>query len=259
MAFSVAKGGHGRYCFSSTNFAPIRAMNMQSVRFSRRLSTVRVSPVLRVIPMTIVAALLLAWAVPSSAGSKYNLLLNQDLTEGTGGTPDYWHREAYAQGRSELTWILNQWPGQLEVSSAQPNDARWDYDFHLDPGWYHFTASISTKDVPQTGGGASLCLMELGVCSPWLQGTSDWQTRGLYVKVGADGLDAMLACRLGGYSAMNTGEAFCRDISAVQVDGPNLEDGDPAFDLDPEDGLTPSQALTASEVRDVTSGLIPRR
>src|SRR5208282_1197407 len=220
-------------------------MIMQSVRFSRPLSTLRVSPVLRVIPITIVAALVLASAVPSFAGSNYNLLLNPDLTEGTDGTPDYWHRAAYLQCASELTWNLNQWPGQLEISNAEPNDARWDYDFHLDPGWYHFTASISTRNVPETGAGAgaSLCLMGIGLCSPSLKGTSDWQTLGFYVKAGNDGLDSTLSCRLGGYSQINTGEAFCKDISAVQVDGPNPGDGDPAFDLAPEDGLTPTQGV----------------
>jgi len=202
-----------------------------------------VSPVLRVIPITIVAALVLAWAVPSFAGGKYNLLLNPDLTEGADGAPDYWHRAAFLQGASELTWNLKQWPGQLEISNAQPNDARWDYDFHLDPGWYHFTASISTRNVPETGAGASLCLMGIGLCSPSLKGTSDWQTRGFYLKAGADGLDSTLSCRLGGYSAMNTGEAFCKDISAVQVNEPIPEDGDPAFDLAPEDGLTAIQGV----------------
>jgi len=212
---------------------------------------------LRVGPVAIVAALCLTWTVPSSAGYNDNLLLNPDLREGTDGTPDYWRPGAYLQCNSELTWNLDQWPGQLEISNAQPNDAGWGYSFHLDPGWYHFTASISTKDVPQPSIGASLCLMELGVGSRSLQGTSDWQTVGFYVKIGADGLDAMLACRLGGYSAVNTGEAFCKDISGFQVDGPNPDDGDPAYDLAPEDGLNASQALTASQVRDLAAGLIP--
>ena len=217
---------------------------MRRFRFLRFPSTFRVIAV-RVLPAMIIAALLLARPLPSSAGNKDNLLLNPDLTEGTGDTPDYWHRAAYAQGASELTWNLDQWPGQLEISNIQPNDARWDYDFHLDPGWYHFTASISTRNVPETGAGAgaSLCLMGIGLCTPWLQGTSDWQTRGFYVKAGDDGLDSTLSCRLGGYSAMNTGEAFCKDISAVQVNEPIPEDGDPAFDLAPEDGLTAIQGV----------------
>lgn len=214
---------------------------MQAIRFSRSLPILRVSPILRVIQTTIIAALVLAWAVPGSAGSKYNLLLNPDLTQGTGDTPDYWHREAYAQGRTELTWSSNQFPGQLEVSSAQENDARWDYDFHLEPGWYHFTASIKTKDVPTNTAGAGICVMEDGYCSHEVNGTTDWTPVGLYVKAGPGGADGMLACRLGGYSAMNTGEAFCKDISAVQVDGPNPVDGDPVLDLEVERGLTPAQ------------------
>jgi len=211
----------------------------------RRIGLSRLPLIVRVSPVLIIAALCLTWTVPSFAGNKYNLLLNPDLTEGTGGTPDYWHREAFSQGSSQLTWTLNQWPGQLEVSSAQPDDARWDYDLHLEPGWYHFTASISTKNVPEAtpgaGAGAALCIMEDGICSQQVHGTSDWQAVGLYVKAGDGGADGMLACRLGGYSAMNTGDAFCKDISAVQVAGPNPADGDPSFDLDEVRHLVPAQ------------------
>ncbi len=192
----------------------------------------------------VMAALCLTWTAPSMAETKDNLLANPDLSQGTDGTPDYWHREAYVQANSQLTWIASPRPGQLEVSNTQLNDARWDYDFHLDPGWYHFTASVSTKNVPPnipgSGVGAGLCIMEDGICSQLVYGTSDWQTVGLYVKVGDSGADGMLACRLGGYSAVNTGSAFCKDIAAVQVSGPNSQDGDPVFDLDVVRGPTPA-------------------
>ncbi len=215
---------------------------------------------LRVGPVAIVAALCLTWTVPSSAGYNDNLLLNPDLREGTDGTPDYWRPGAYLQCNSELTWNLDQWPGQLEISNAQPNDAGWGYSFHLDPGWYHFTASIKTKNVPDTANtaGAALCVMESAPgnfdrrgtagfgnppspCSRQVSGTTDWQAVGIYVKAGESGADGALECRLGGYSATNTGEAVCKDFSAVEVDGPSPDDSDPVLDMDVQSDLTPAQ------------------
>ncbi len=230
------------------------AMTMLRSGFSRFALNFRVAT------LVAIATLCLIWTVPASAADNYNLLFNPDLTGGTGGTPDYWHSEAFVHSHTGFTWILDQWTGQLEISNAQPNDAGWGYDLHLDPGWYHFTANIRTKNVPDTPNtaGAALCVMEdaprtldlrgnpafgspPSPCSQQVRGTTDWQPVGIYVKAGGGGVDGMLTCRLGGFSAMNTGEAFWKDISAVQVEGPSPDDGDPILDLDLEDTLTPTQ------------------
>ena len=110
--------------------------------------------------------------------------------------------------------------GELEVSSAKPNDAYWSQTVHLAPGWYHFTASVRAEGIPQNSSGANISILEDGITSPHLRGTTDWQTVGFYLKVGDPGADVVLACRLGGFASLNTGKAFCRDLQAVKVEAP---------------------------------------
>jgi hypothetical protein len=188
--------------------------------------------------------LLMAWSVPSSASAQDNLLLNPSLSEGMAAMPDYWQTEAFFPDDATFLWLFRQDPAELEVSSDTPNDARWVYALHLEPGWYHFTASVRAENVPKDGGGATISLMPDGISAQQIRGTSDWHKVGLYVKAGHCGNDAHLACRLGGYSYMNTGKAFCREISAVTVQAP-ADDKDPVYDLDQWDNADPKAPCEA--------------
>lgn len=162
-----------------------------------------------------------------------NLLLNSDLGKGAGNSPDHWRSEGWDQ-RPEVTsytWIQRSGgPGELQVNSLKPNDARWMQNLNLAPGWYYFSAKVRTEAVGLNATGASLSILEDGIMSPDLRGTNDGRELGFYLKVGARGGDLEVACRLGGFGNVNTGRAFFRDVSVVAVTAPSA--GTPQFDLD---------------------------
>lgn len=189
------------------------------------------------------AALWLFFAFrPHRAWAEDNLLLNGDLTKGTSNTPDHWRSEGWLTGSDVTTYSWNHGAGgsELEISSSKPNDSRWVQSLHLGPGWYHFTALIRTEEVGQANTGATLSVLEDGIISQQLYGTTNWQTVGFFLKVGLSDADVIMACRLGGYASLNTGRAFCRDLRGVKVEVPGSSE-DPRYDLDIiRGGSTPS-------------------
>jgi hypothetical protein len=182
------------------------------------------------------AAILAVAAVmlPAAASAQSNLLLNPDLTQGTGGAPDNWQPQSWLAGQSSnynspLTWLPQENPAELEVQNPAPDDARWVQDIHLDPGWYHFTAEVRTDNVGSAATGANLSILQDWIGSHDVRGTSIWQPIGFYLQfVRPGGADVTLAARLGFYSSPNTGTAYFRNIAATIVDGP-ATGGDPTF------------------------------
>ncbi len=162
-----------------------------------------------------------------------NLVLNGDLSKGAGNSPDHWRAEGWNQKpeTTTYTWSFQPGsPGELLVNSRAANDARWMQSLNLGPGWYYFSAKVRTEGVGPNATGASLSILEDGIMSPDLRGTNDWRELGFYLKVGGQGGDLELACRLGGFGSVNTGRAFFRDVSAVAVAASSA--GSPQFDLD---------------------------
>ncbi len=101
----------------------------------------------------------------------------------------------------------------------------------LTPGWYHMTAEIRTEDVGQQNSGANISVMEDGIMSPEVKGTTNWTREGLYMRVGKKGADVDVALRVGGFGSLNTGKAFFRNASAVSIDAPPAN-AKPIFDLE---------------------------
>jgi hypothetical protein len=163
-----------------------------------------------------------------------NLLANPNLTKGAGNSPDDWQSQAWQEGPEYSTY---QWtheegkPGELSVTNIKANDARWAQSLNLTGGWYHFTAQLRAQDVGKDATGASISIMEDGITSPDLKGTTDWQKVGFYLKVGAKGADLELACRVGGFGSLNTGTVYCRDIRMARVAAPPAG-AQALFDLD---------------------------
>lgn len=185
---------------------------------------------------SVLAAILLMaiMSLPSRAAAQTNLLLNPDLTEGTGNSPANWQPQSFRAEKDSsysapLEWFPNHSPAELEVQNAQSDDARWAQVLELQPGWYHFTGEVRTESVGLNDIGASLSILEAWVGSHDVRGTMDWQPEGFYVQVGPDGARVTFACRLGTYSNMNTGTAFFRNLSATKVDGPT--GSDPVFHM----------------------------
>jgi dolichyl-phosphate-mannose-protein mannosyltransferase len=173
---------------------------------------------------------------PSLARAGKNLLDNPNLTKGAGNSPDAWQSQAWQEGPEYSTY---QWTheegksGELSVTNIKANDARWAQSLNLTGGWYHFSADIRAEKVGKTETGASLSVMEDGITSPDLKGTTDWQPVGFYLKIGSKGADLEVACRVGGFGSLNTGTVFCRNIQLERVKAP--PPGAPAqynFDLD---------------------------
>ena len=151
------------------------------------------------------------------------MVVNGDLTKGTGESPDHWQGDAWQNGPefSTYTWHHSgNGPGELEISNLKANDARWIQKIHLAPGWYHFSASVRTEGVPSEANGGNLSIIEDGMVSDQVHGSSDWTPVGFYLKAGAAGADVVLGCRAGGFASLNTGKVFFRDVKGVKVSEP---------------------------------------
>ncbi len=172
----------------------------------------------------------------ATARAAENLLSNPALIKGAGNSPDSWQTQAWQEGSEYSTY---QWTheegksGQLTVTNIKPNDARWAQSLNLSGGWYHFSADLRAQNVGKDQTGASLSVMEDGITSADLKGTTDWQRVGFYLRIGSKGADLEVACRVGGFGSLNTGTVMCRDIQLERVAAP--PPGAPAqfnFDLE---------------------------
>jgi len=153
--------------------------------------------------------------------SPENLILNPQFIKGAGNFPDHWRTEGWDQ-KPDVTnyrWHHEEEdrPGEVEIDSSKPNDARWMQSLNLSAGWYYFSVDARTENVGSNEAGATLSIMEDGITSQELKGTNNWTRIGLYLKVGHLGADVEMALRLGGYSSLNTGHAFFRDVSLIRV------------------------------------------
>ena len=203
----------------------------------------------------ICALALLLLLLSSGPARADNLLVNGDLSKGSGNSPEAWRTLAWQKGPDFTTYAWHHSPAvpaELEISSTKPNDAYWTQMVHLAPGWYHFTASIRAQGVSEAAAGANLGIVEDGIISRQLHGTTDWQTVGFYLKVGGQEADVPLACRLGGFANLNTGKAFCRNLSVTKVEAPP-ENAGFIYYLDEIRGVTrPSEPLLSPSANIVT-------
>lgn len=179
--------------------------------------------------------LILALSGGAHAQPKRDLIHNGGLSGGSGNSPDDWRTEAWI---NEPAAVDFKWTrpsagglGELEVNAKKADDARWMQSLSLGPGIYYFSAEIRTENVGQENSGANLSVMEDGIMSPEVKGTTGWTRVGFYLKVGAKGADVDLAVRVGGFGSLNTGRAFFRNVSGVKLDAiPN--GAQPVYDLD---------------------------
>jgi hypothetical protein len=217
------------------------SMMFPTAKFSRRRSNAgsggqREQPRRR-ITIARVALLLCLWTLwtwdaPHAVRAEGNLLFNGDLTDGVVNKPDHWRMEGWLTGPEVTTysWHHDANGAELGISNLKPNDARWVQSVHLGLGWYHFTGLIRTQNVGQSNTGAALSVMEDGIISQQLHGTTNWHKVGFFLKIGHSGANVDVACRLGGYGSLNTGAAFCREVRA-EAEAPASSE-DPRYDLD---------------------------
>ena len=177
----------------------------------------------------------LATASPPGATGEppKNLLLNGDFAKGSEDQPDSWRTEAWINNPDafQTHWHPHtDKPCEMEVDNLQANDGRWMQPLTLAPGWYQLSVDIRTENVGAKESGATISVMEDGIMSPEVKGTSDWQHVALYLKVGGHGADVDVALRIGGFGSLNSGKAFFRNASLVKIDAPPPR-ATPTYDL----------------------------
>ncbi len=179
------------------------------------------------------ATLAAAIFAPRRAVAAQNLLLNGDFAKGSEDQPDLWRTEAWI---NKPDAFLAHWhsysdkPNELEVDNLQANDARWMQSLTVAPGWYELSVDVRTENVGTKETGATISVMEDGIMSADVRGTTDWQRVTLYLKVGGHGADIDVALRVGGFSSLNTGRAFFKNATLVQI-APPPPNATPTFDL----------------------------
>ena len=166
---------------------------------------------------------MMSLACPGASADE--LVVNGQLSSGSGTKPKAWEQQAFFPGADAVTfkWTPNpSKPGLLEITNTQPNDSRWLQTLNVSPStWYRVSGWIRSENVGTTGGlGAYLDEMDDDYQSDDLRGSKDWQQVQFWMKTGPSQHTALLACRLGGYSALNTGTAYFTGISFVQVRRP---------------------------------------
>lgn len=185
-----------------------------------------------IISMTILLATI---SLPRTTHAAQELLHNADLSKGAGNQPDDWQTQAWINEPSAVTfnWTHppNGGPGEAEVNAVKADDARWMQSMALTPGWYYISAEIRTENIGADNSGATISVMDDGIMSPEVKGTTSWTRVGLYMRVGKKGADVDVALRIGGFGSLNTGRAFYRNASVVAVDAPP-PNAQPTYDLE---------------------------
>ena len=184
---------------------------------------------------TLLCAIVLFVAItPRHALAANNLLQNGNFAKGSEDQPDEWRTEAWINKPDAFVchWHppQNGNPGELEVDNLQANDGRWMQPLSLGPGWYQLSAEIRTENVGAKEDGASISIMEDGIMSPEIRGTTGWQRVSLYLKVAGKGADVDVALIVGGFASLNTGRGFFRNATLVAIDAPP-PNAAPTFDL----------------------------
>jgi hypothetical protein len=173
------------------------------------------------------ALLTVALVTPAVALASAELVKNGLVVQGHDGKPDGWLSDGFAKDATEFTWnVGDNGLGVLGIKSSKPNDARWAQSVPVSPStWYQVSGWIRAEDVGATSMGAYLSVMDTFNNSRDLRGTSGWQPVGFWVKTGKIETSLQIACRLGGYSSLNTGSAQCAGISVIAAGTPKA--GDP--------------------------------
>jgi len=168
-----------------------------------------------------------------AAADQKNLLLNGDFAKGSEDQPDSWRTESWINSPDAFQTHWHSYadkPSETEVDNLQANDGRWMQPLTVAPGWYQLSADVRTENVGAKESGASISVMEDGIMSADIHGTTDWQRVTLYLKVSGQGADIDVALRVGGFGSLNTGKAFFRNASLIAIDAPP-PNATPTYDL----------------------------
>ncbi len=154
------------------------------------------------------------------------VLVNGLLSAGTDGRPADWTQASYAQAKSppRFDWSVGETGiGILSIENVDPNDSRWTQTAMVTPDtWYRLSGWVRTENVDAALRGAGLSVMGSFYDSQDLRGTQDWTPLSLWIRTAAGQTTLEVACRLGGYSSLTTGQAWFTALS-LQPSGPPPE------------------------------------
>jgi len=179
--------------------------------------------------------LLAALHTPVRCAAADNLLLNGDLSQGSGTMPADWaQRSPYGWYRSDTTafsWShASGVPAELRITEQANEMDRWIQTVSLSAGWYLLSAEVRAEDLALD----TVATAELGIDqSSELWGVetdpkrhAQWTRIEVYFKVPASYPRVRIDCAL-----KSPGRAFFRDLRLVRSSGPPSP-ASPQFNLD---------------------------
>lgn len=177
--------------------------------------------------LALALALLAPQVTPAADGPPASeILVNGLLSAGTAGQPASWAKASYAQtkGSPRFGWSVGATGiGVLSIENVNPDDSHWTQTATVTPEtWYLLRGWVRTENVGATQRGAGLSVMESFYDSQDLRGTQDWTPLSLWIRTAAGQTTLEVACRLGGYSSLTTGQAWFTALS-LQPSGPPPE------------------------------------
>ena len=174
----------------------------------------------------LIAICLLTTAIaPAYAFAAREIVQNPLLTQNRDGKPRFWKEAAYKLGDSAaaFSWSVgDDLIGVLRIENKVPNDARYVQTVTVSPNtWYNVSGWGRAEKVGRDTMGLYLSVMGTFHNSRDLRGTVAWQPLSFWVKTGSLETSLDIACRLGGYSSLNTGTGWCTGISVTAAGTPN--------------------------------------
>ncbi len=176
------------------------------------------------IARSIVATIALVTMFATTAAAVSELVRNPVLSSGKDGKPLNWKAEGYRMEKAVTTfgWSVDDSKlGVIQIDSKIENDARYVQTVPVSPDtWYRVSGWGRSENVGSNAMGLYLSVMGTFHNSRDLRGTVTWQPLGFWVKTGSLETKLQVACRLGGYSSLNTGKGWCTGISVMAAGSP---------------------------------------
>lgn len=173
----------------------------------------------------LILGFILLWSF-SLSGEERNLFLNADLSKGGPGIPAPWYTEVYPEIAARFTVEEdNALPGgsYISIINNRPADARFVQKVRVEGDRvYRISCLVKTGGLETDRGGANISVLNGRYSSPEVFDTNgEWRELTVYVRTPPRGLDTLyVAFRLGGYGALNKGEASFAGVVMEKVDSP---------------------------------------
>lgn len=170
------------------------------------------------------ALVLFALATFASSADARDLIVNGALTLGQEDQPTAWKPDLWSPSKGTVFEWKNEdsAPGVLVVRNPSANDSRWVQDVQVEPNhWYRLSGYVRAVGVSQEGLGANLSIMRGFEHAEPLKGDTGWTPVSMWFKTKGE-RTMKIACRLGGFGQVSSGEAWCTGIRLEPQTGPPL-------------------------------------